>query len=244
MTENNKMFDRCHACDAADHPYEANFYWQQRLIPDTYQCNLCKHVFRHYKGDAEEYHREKYRAKGEEGHAMYPAEERYKYIDKFLNATKPFMNKEFEVLEIGSGDGLFATRAKEYVKSVVCSDIDTKMTDKCAKLGFEIINKNVLEIEQSFDVVIGMDVLEHVVNIQEFKKKMAEIVTKFLILQVPINRTMVAPNPVFDGHSHYFSKNSIMSLFEDDFKALQIYFGNRGSLARGEEMLCIWEKRK
>ena len=240
----DKTFDRCHACGSPGYPYEADYYWQQRLIPDTYQCRICEHIFRYYRGDVETYHREKYRTKGEEGHAMYSAEERYRYIDKFLGAVTPFLKKEFEALEIGSGDGLFAVRAKEHVKKVVCSDIDTKMTDKCSKLGFEIINESVLNIDQKFDVIIGMDVLEHVLNLRGFKEKMSQIVNKLLILQVPINRTMVAPNPIFDGHSHYFSKDSILRLFDDDFRALQIYFGNRGSLARGEEMLCIWEKRK
>jgi len=237
------MLDRCHAC-RAEKSYNSNYYWQNNLISDTHQCKLCDHIFRYFKGDVEEYHREKYRIKGEEGYAMYSSKERYKYIDTFLNATKDFLSEEFKVLEIGSGDGLFALKAQDYVKTIMCSDIDTKMTDKCANLGFEVINKSVLEIDQGFDAVIGMDVLEHVLDIQEFKEKMAEIVNKFLILQVPINRTMVPPNPIFDGHSHYFSKDSILNLFESDFKALQIYFGNRGSLARGEEMLCVWEKRK
>lgn len=237
----------CHACGAGNAYRE--FFWHRGqnyspLIHDTYQCKNCGHIFRHFKGDVEEYHREKYRVAGEEGHEMYPMEERFKYIDTFLQCASPFLNKEQNLLEIGSGDGVFALRAKELVKEVICSDIDTKMTDKCGKLGFQTINESILDFKDiKHDVVIGMDVLEHVLDLQKFNDKIAEIVKEYLILQVPINRTMVPPNPTFDGHSHYFSKDSISKLFENNFEAVKFYYGDRGKLARGPEMLCIFRRK-
>ena len=238
---------QCHACNA-ENAYQ-QYYWYRGdhmpvpLIEDTYICGKCKHIFRHYKGDVEEYHREKYRTQGEEGHEMYSEQERYHYIGNFLEAADSFLNKEQVALEIGSGDGLLATKARERVKKIVCSDIDKKMTDKCANLGFEVVNKSVLDIEEKYDVVIGMDVLEHVLDIKKFSEKMADIVNEYLILQVPVNRTMVPPNPVFCGHSHYFSRESIFKLFEKNFKPVRDYYGDRGTFARGPEMLCIWKKQ-
>ena len=171
-------------------------------------------------------------------------EERFKYIDIFLQCASSFLNKEQSLLEIGSGDGVFALRAKELVKEVVCSDIDTKMTDKCEKLGFQTINESILDFKDiKHDVVIGMDVLEHVLDLQKFNDKISEIVKEYLILQVPINRTMVPPNPTFDGHSHYFSKDSISKLFEDNFEGVKFYYGDRGQLARGPEMLCVFRRK-
>jgi len=244
--------ESCHACKKKE-AYQ-QFYWRSNeLILDTVQCKYCKHIFRNYKGDIEEYHREKYRIAGEEGHKMYPENERLMYITTILNCARPFITKEMSALEIGSGDGLFATKAKDYVGNIICSDIDSKMTDMCSKLGFESITMNVLEMDDNnkFDVVFGFDVLEHVLDIQAFKEKMSKVVNQYLILQVPIDRTMVPPNNYdrgnadpFDGHSHYFSIDSISALFEEYFDTARVFYARPRKLARGPELLCIFKRKQ
>ncbi len=233
----------CHACGAED-TYN-RFYWHNKaLIKDTYQCGRCQHIFRNYFGDVEDYHREKYRVAGEEGHAMYSEEERLGYIGTIINTVQSFLDEGMTALEIGSGDGLFATQIKEHVKEITCSDIDSKMHQKCKDLGLKSLNDSVLGLEDSvqYDVVFGFDVLEHVLDIQQFRDKMTKIVNKFLILQVPVDRTMVPPNNRFDGHSHYFSPKSICTLFDGAFTPKAVHYGQRGKLARGPELLCIFEK--
>lgn len=242
----------CHACKA-ENSYQQYHWGNHGPIMDTFQCKNCKHIFRNYKGDVEEYHREKYRSSGEEGHKMYPKEERLKYISTILECIKPHMEKDMSVLEIGSGDGLFATKVKDYVGKVICSDIDAKMANKCKKLGFESMAINVLELDddKKFDIIFGFDVLEHVLDIQEFKEKMNKIVDQYLVLQVPVDRTMVPPNNYdrgaadpFDGHTHYFSPDSIVSLFKEYFEHVKVFYARPGKLARGSELLCVFKKRK
>ena len=237
---------RCHACNEEDS--YSQFYWRaqnNKAIPDTYQCLRCEHIFRNFKGDTDNYHREKYRVQGEEGHEMYQKEERLRYISTIIEQVRPFLDSEMTALEIGSGDGLFATQIGEHVKSIKCSDIDAKMTKKCERLGFEAVNISVLDIddEDKYDVIFGFDVLEHVLDIQSFNTKMSAIVNRLLVLQVPIDRTMVPPNERFDGHSHYFSPKSITSLLAEHFNPKGIYYAPPGTLARGPELLCIFEKR-
>ena len=114
----------------------------------------------------------------------------------------------------------------------------------CVDLGFETINKSVLDFEdEQYDVVFGMDVLEHVLDIQLFRAKMEQIVKNYLILQVPVYRTMVPPNPTFDGHSHYFFPKSIAKLFEESFEPKSMYISDRNTLARGTELFCAFKKK-
>ena len=237
--------DRCHACQK-DNAYK-EFYWtwgDGKLVEDTYRCQYCEHVFRQYEGDVEEYHREKYRQVGEEGHELYSEEERSRYIREFLAYAESYLHEEQSVLEIGSGDGMFAKEAQKYVKSVICSEIDAKMAKMCINLGFETINKSILDFEnEKYDVVVGMDVLEHILDIEEFKIKMEQIVKEYMIFQVPIYRTMVPPNPTFDGHSHYFSPKSIAKLFEEKFESESIHIVDRNTLARGPEMFCVLKRK-
>ena len=80
---------------------------------------------------------------------------------------------------------------------------------------------------------------------------MSKVVNKLLVLQVPIDRTMVPPNSYnrgagadsFDGHSHYFTPESMISLFKEHFEPKKIFYGRRGKLARGPELLCIFERK-
>ena len=236
---------RCHTCQNDDAYKE--FYWSWgdgKLVQDTYQCRYCEHVFRRYDGDVEEYHREKYRQFGEEGFEIYPQKERSHYINNFLRCSEPFLDEKYEVLEIGSGDGMFAKIAKDHIKKITCSEIDAKMAKMCVDLGFETINKSVLDFEdEQYDVVFGMDVLEHVLDIQLFRAKMEQIVKNYLILQVPVYRTMVPPNPTFDGHSHYFFPKSIAKLFEESFEPKSMYISDRNTLARGTELFCAFKKK-
>jgi len=245
------MDNSCHACGSKN-TYQ-DFFWQGKLIKDTFQCRDCRHIFRKYNGDVIKYHQEKYRSFGEEGFSMYPREERLRYIANAIECSKPHINKNMTALEIGSGDGLFATQIKEHVESVTCSDVDSKMAKMCSDLGFRAMATDVLQLDKSetFDVVFGFDVLEHVLDIQAFKEKVNKIVNDCLILQVPVDRTMVPPNTYdrgtadpFDGHSHYFSVKSISSLFDDYFETKQVFYGQRGKLARGPELLCIFKKRE
>ena len=223
------------------------FQWNWRgLIRDTYQCSKCSHIFRHYDGDVEEYHREKYRQAGEEGEEIYPVAERTHYVNNFLSCIRPYIDNGDTVLEVGSGDGLFAVNIKRMTDNIICSEIDQKMAQKCIDLGFETINESVLDFTEDirYDAIVAMDVLEHVLDLQGFKDKMSKIVAKYLMLQVPVDRTMVPPNPTFDGHSHYFSPNSIVKLFESDFELVKAFRGGRNTFARGPEMVCIFKKRE
>ena len=239
----------CHACKKEDS--YTQFYWKtphinNKFIPDTYQCSGCKHIFRNYKGNTDEYHREKYRIQGEEGHKMYSEEERLKYISAIVGQVQTFLKPNMSALEIGSGDGLFATQIKKHVKNIKCSDIDSKMTKKCEDLGFDVMSINVLDIDDNdkYDVIFGFDVLEHVLDIQSFNDKISKIVNELLILQVPVHRTMVSPNETFDGHSHYFSKASITKLFEENFTPQWGGFAPPGLTARGWELLCVFSTKK
>ena len=246
----------CHACEKKD-AYREVYVDNRRLgkpnavIPDTFFCIHCNHIFRKYNGDVVEYHRKKYRSSGEEGSDMYPESERKHYINNIKKVVLPYIDKNMTALEIGSGDGLFAKEIKNHLLNITCLDVDSKMTKMCSDFGFESLTGDVLELEETkkFDVVFGFDVLEHVLDIQSFKEKANKIVNKFLILQVPVNRNLVPPNDYnrgtadsFDGHSHYFNSKSITELFREYFDVVKIGMSRHGELARGQEMLCIFKK--
>ena len=106
-----------------------------------------------------------------------------------------------------------------------------------------LLNSDVLQIAGEYDIVVGIDVIEHVLDIQKFKEKMNDLARQYLVLQVPVDRTMVPPNPRFDGHSHYFSKTSITELFKEKYNLEYSIRFARGQTARGTELFCVFKRK-
>lgn len=222
---------KCHCCQGE--------YEKYKDLPDVYQCVDCKHIYRQFNGDIEEYHREQYRKEFK----TYPPNERRGYCLNLLSFFKDSIDIDDEVLEIGCGDGYFSNMVSEYAGEVTAVEIDSKLTKQIEEKypGLEIINDSFMDIdfEQTFDLVYSIDVLEHVEDVTSFVQNIQELEPKIVVIQVPTGRAIYNPNPKFDGHLHYFSKESLTKLFEG-FKLLKFKVTGRGETARGPEMLAMF----
>jgi len=216
----------CHCCVGE---------YDSHLEKDVYICNKCKHIFRKFDGDVVVYHEKKYR----EQHPVYNNSERMKYVTNIINAIKPHLDKTLNCIEIGSAEGTFAKQIKPFVNTVECCELDKTLCDKTKTLGFTTYNQDYLTLKKEYDVVIGFDVLEHILDLQKFLSHVNETIQKKIILQVPVKRKIKPPNPLFDGHSHYFTEASIRTLFEDTFKVEFIQVSGFRQFARGPEMLVV-----
>jgi hypothetical protein len=105
---------------------------------------------------------------------------------------------------------------------------------------------------KKYDIVVAMDVLEHVENIKEFAQKMHSLTNKYAVIQIPVERGLKCPNDPalqggreFDGHLHYFSEFSLNNLFikDDMFKCVFMYKSFPKELANGREIFAIFEKK-
>lgn len=250
--------NNCHACGEVDSYLEYRTpesdiitspdgkidCWYYGLgLYDVYACSSCGHIFRYYNGDVEEYHREKYR----EEFGIFDKEERMQLLMNSLAAVKDFIDPNDSILEVGSGDGLLSStiRGTLGVKNINCCELDPNLVKKCEDLGFKTFNQSILDIKNhTFDIVIAMDVLEHIVDLQQFRDKMEELVNKYLILQVPTARTGDCPAIKFDGHSHYFNPYSMSKLFEKSFDIVHFQVGEKNEFARGKELLFVLQKKE
>ena len=90
-----------------------------------------------------------------------------------------------------------------------------------------------------------MDMLEHIEGVNEFVIKMDSIVREYIVVQVPIARALPPVNPNFDGHVHYFSEDSLKTLFtkKDFFECVHIHTSLPNELANGRELIAVFKKR-
>ena len=232
----------CHAC------LTQGSYRVMNNFKDIYQCSSCGHVFRHYYGDVNKFHREEYRNTNPNlGDSKFkPKEDRLRHIANTLRVVGEYYSIDNKCLEIGFGDGEFLRTVRPMVKTIDCCEIDDNLAEIARKENFKVYSGDVLQFSgEQYDVVSAYDVLEHVLDIHSFKEKMKELTKDVLIIQVPVNRGLKPPNRPqgFDGHKHIFSPQSFNTLFESDFTLEKEFVSGKDMLAYGPELLTVWRKK-
>lgn len=227
---------KCHCCGTE--------YYQ--LYENTFECNSCGHIHRNYTGDSIEYHKNQYRQierrdrseideKGEIQELFH--EKRKDICNKRLDFVRKYLNKDFTYLDIGAGAGTYAKTISSHVGTLECTELDKSLIAECKRLGFHVYDIDFLNMsnDTAYDIVSAWHVLEHVENIDAFIKKCSEITKKYCIIEVPLLRSLSGQGRVrklldpsigeYDGHAHYFSKNSFELAVGKYFSILEIKEG-------------------
>lgn len=190
---------------------------------EFYQCELCKLKFFYptITGDQKFYEE---LAK----HDWYYLEEK----EEFLFAKK-FINPDYKVLEVGCGNGAFASLIKNnYYIGIELNDSAIK---ECLNKGIRVEKISIEEYskshQESFDVVVSFQVLEHVQRPREFIESMINCLKPngVLIISVPNEDSFLkyTKNTVLNMPPHhitrwsYFTMEFLPKLF--DINLIQIY---------------------
>tara|TARA_R110000824_G_scaffold399263_1_gene604507 strand:+ start:19208 stop:19927 length:720 start_codon:yes stop_codon:yes gene_type:complete len=231
----------CYCCNAAPEENKIILPGQQSGARKVYSCSNCKHIFRDYSYiDLDRYYNEQYR-RTLKGTELADREILLERDGRLINLIKSYIKKEDKILELGSGDGNFASLLKENINSIdiTCCEKDKDLSKLCEARGHKVINEDFFDISTTTcDTFAGFDVLEHILDLQKFIKKIKKLEFKKVILQVPIKRS-IHNKPIFDGHFHYFSKESICKLFHE-YDVSFLYETDRGETKNGQEMIVIF----
>lgn len=217
----------------------------------VYKCNHCSHIYIDYKGDGNEFHKTLYRTPGNDGIRDTNEIKDRKFTQVFHKLRTPICNKRLQkidkyltnissLLDVGAGGGTFMNIIKDKVEVVE----GTEVSDICIE---NLLDQNLtvyhgpfsdLKIEKKYDLVTCWHVLEHIQDPYKFKKKFLETTNDLVVLEVPVGRRLKTPVPSFDGHFHYFSKQSLELLFNDKFDILEISEG-----VQSPALFCVLKKK-
>jgi len=204
---------------------------------DVYKCKVCAHTYVNFLGDPILYHKESYR-KNNFGTRGGGEIENDVFTDKFHSYRRPICEKRVtkikniidecsSMFDIGAGGGTFLNTVGNLIPKKECQEV----SDICAKnltLQGYLTHKGdfcSIDIPNQYDLVTCFHVLEHIKDLDAFVDKSHAITKKYLVIEVPINRTIPPPNKNWDGHYHYFSKISIDKLFSRKFEIISIEDG-------------------
>jgi|TARA_R110000824_G_scaffold45808_2_gene132310 ubiquinone/menaquinone biosynthesis C-methylase UbiE len=158
------------------------------------------------------------------------------YIEEYITTVQT-------CLDVGAGAGTFAHRLERSHPEldIECLELDPMIVEECQRLGFHTYNKSFFEnkFDKTYDVVFLWHVLEHVKDAHAFLSKAVTLADKYVILEVPLLqamngtgriRSLKAPNiGNYDGHAHYFNKQSFIKLVEkiDHLEIIEIREGTQ-----------------
>lgn len=215
------------------------------LMKDVYQCRMCGHIYRDFKGDSIEYHEKIYRSLNNK-HQQRTAGEinldgsinpkfhksRGDIVFKRMSKIQNCLFSDDNILDIGSGAGTFALGLNKIVPNgtIECLEVAETLVSECRRLGFKTYHGDFMKqiFDKDYSVITCFHVLEHVKDLRGFIDKVSNLSSGRIFFEVPTlkcyfdevpkTRRLSSPNEgYYDGHYHYFSPESFRLLFEDHF---------------------------
>ncbi|HLG36429.1 MAG TPA: class I SAM-dependent methyltransferase [Bacteroidia bacterium] len=155
-------------------------------------------------------------------------------FDDILKHLEPF-RKTNNLIDIGSGDGYFSERAKQQGWNVYGTEFTDAKVEYSRRKGI-IMHKGVLDVKNYspgfFDVLISIEVIEHINNPREEIAKFSELLRPggAVYLTTPnfnsVSRHLLGKNwniVAYPEHLSYYTKKTLKQLFESSgFKTRNI----------------------
>lgn len=139
--------------------------------------------------------------------------------------------RNLRILDIGCGTG-FILEGLKNVGSLYGIDIDSRTVKICNEKGLTgVIKGNILKIpynDNTFDIVITIDVLEHIDNDIKAVSECFRVLKKqgILIIHVPSDMIPWSRLDKDFGHKRRYNKSDLTNLLSFKFKILKITYTN------------------
>ena len=202
------------------------------VMDRVYRCGNCMVYFRDYEVNLKEYYDKEYRDLADND--SYLSEKDMQFKRTFIGEITPYLEGT-SCLDVGCGGGVILDLID--IEEKYGCDLDPRFQKE------NVIHCDVFDYpeDRTFDNVLAIDVLEHLLDVEGFVKKMHNLTNNRLILNLPVEREIHNRMP-FDGHFWYFSPQSIIELFKDYFTLEKYMTKGRKQVSNGPSLICILGK--
>lgn len=156
----------------------------------------------------------------------HESDSKYK-AEKIINILEGLNFKIKSIAEVGCGAGGIIKILSEKYKDIKMEgyDISRNAIDLAKPKeshNLKFYNKDILKTDSFFDLILLIDVFEHVKNYFEFIEEISKH-SKYIIFHVPLEMTLLKilfpkrliKNRKNTGHLHYFSKETVLETLKD-----------------------------
>ncbi|MDG6219040.1 MAG: class I SAM-dependent methyltransferase [Candidatus Thermoplasmatota archaeon] len=155
---------------------------------------------------------------------------------KIAKICEKYHAKQNTLLEVGAGFGTFCEEIKklELFSNVIAVEPTPELAETCRTKGLTVIEKPIEQVhlkQESVDVVVSFEVIEHLFDPKEFLKRCASVLSPegLLILSCPNNKgfDIVVLQEISDSidgeHLNYFNTTSLSYLVKTlGFEILEV----------------------
>lgn len=150
----------------------------------------------------------------------------FQYTYKFVNSLRECSS----IIDIGGGPAGFLQKVdpKKYTKRVLLDLEQLEFIGEGSNIPTMVIEGDFLDVPLPlFDVVVCLQVMEHVPDKYKFASKLLEVARKYLIVTVPYNW----------AEESYIDENTVADWFKTPFEKKVLTQANEGT-----RLFCLFKK--
>ena len=209
--------------------YEKKFSINGKYERAFYQCISCKHMYAAHKFNIKNLYSKQYLELTYKN--VNGIHKRFKYVVKLKKSKSDnknrakrvdsfFLKKNLDLLDVGSGIGVFLYEMKKKKWNVSGIEMDKRYVDYCKEFHkLKVYRKNLFKFKtkSKFNLISFNKVLEHVDNPIKLLKSSKKYLKKFgiIYIEVPDIKARIGGKNRQEfcvDHLHVFSKNSLKIL--------------------------------
>lgn len=169
---------------------------------------------------------------------------RIKFIKEYLKE----LPTNFSLLDAGCGNGRILHALQTIFPSIQCSgiDISPKMLSYCSSsIHTQVANcESIPHKDNSFDAVICVEVLEHVLEIEPSIQEMTRVLKPGGVIIIIDKNIEKLGSLRIEKWEQWFSKEQIKNLLEKDFQQINATFIQHDQLEEPDEIFIAWKANK
>jgi len=159
----------------------------------------------------------------------YPAKNAYM---PFLRYVLKYADQDDKILDLGGGEGSHSLELKRFGFKIVCADINPDYIKLSQEKGVEsyVMDASTLDFaDNSFDIVLLFEVLEHVKNFKKILKESKRVARKYVLITVPNSEGYkdLGPHLTYDhflavDHVNFFAKKDLKVVLSEYFEKFEV----------------------